>query len=83
MTRRSSPDMAILATFHSVSGTSAQQSGIFDRATKASLDLSRTGFGDVSTSAKQLGKALEDPVKGVTALKRSGVNFTPAQKRDD
>lgn len=70
----------ILATFHAVSSTSAMQAGIFDRTTKAAADLAAAGFGDMETNAKQLGKALSDPTKGLTALTRSGVNFTKAQK---
>ncbi len=71
---------AILATFHSVSDASAQQAGIFDRATASAVDLSKAGFGDVDSAAKQLGKALEDPVKGIGALAKAGVNFTQQQK---
>ena len=71
---------AILATFHSVSDATAQQAGIFARATTAATDLSKAGFGDVDSAAKALGKALQDPVQGITALRRAGVNFTQAQK---
>jgi len=70
----------ILATFHSVSGATGMAAGIFDRATKAAADLAAAGFGDMETNAKQLGKALADPTKGLTALTRSGVNFTKSQK---
>jgi hypothetical protein len=70
----------ILATFHSVSSAAGVQSGVFDRATKAAADLAAAGYGDMSTNAKALGKALEDPTKGLTALTKSGVNFTEAQK---
>jgi hypothetical protein len=70
----------ILATFHSVSSAAGVQSGVFDRATKAAADLAAAGYGDMSTNAKALGKALEDPTKGLTALTKSGVNFTQAQK---
>jgi phage-related protein len=80
-----SPDVikgaeGILATFHSVSGAAGMQAGIFDRATKAAADLAAAGYGDMKSNAVQLGKALEDPTKGLTALTRSGVNFTAAQK---
>lgn len=71
---------SILATFHAVSDASAQQAGIFDRASTAAVDLSKAGFGSVDAGAKALGKALQDPVKGISALARAGVNFTPAQK---
>ena len=70
----------ILATFHSVSGAAGMQAGIFDRATKAAADLAVAGYGNMSSNAVQLGKALEDPTKGLAALTKSGVNFTAAQK---
>lgn len=35
---------------------------------------------DTKTSAMQLGKALNDPIKGVSALQRVGVSFTAAQR---
>jgi hypothetical protein len=35
---------------------------------------------DTKSSAIQLGKALNDPIKGVTALQRVGVSFTASQK---
>jgi hypothetical protein len=35
---------------------------------------------DMKSSAIQLGKALNDPIKGVTALQRVGVSFTASQK---
>jgi len=71
---------SILATFHSVSGEVGMQAGIFDRATKAGADLAAAGFGSIESNAVQLGKALEDPTKGLTALAKSGVTFTKSQK---
>ena len=71
---------ALLATFHSVSSASAVQAGVFDRATAAAADLAAAGYGDLNSNAVQLGKALEDPVKGMAALAKSGVTFTAAQK---
>jgi hypothetical protein len=70
----------ILTTFHGISGTLKDQPDLFDRATKAAADLSSAGFGDMSSTAKALGKALEDPQKGLTALQRMGVKFTEAEK---
>jgi phage-related minor tail protein len=35
---------------------------------------------DMQSSAVQVGKALNDPVKGITALSRVGVSFTAQQK---
>lgn len=69
-----------LATFAAVSNETARMSGIFDRATKAAFDLSAAGFGDAASTSVQLGKALQDPVKGITALARAGVTFTEQEK---
>jgi phage-related protein len=71
---------ALLATFGSVSGEVGRAAGIFDRATAAGADLAAAGFGSIESNAVQLGKALQDPTKGLTALGRSGVTFTKAQK---
>jgi phage-related protein len=72
---------ALLATFGAVSGETARAAGIFDRATAAGADLAAAGFGTIESNAVQLGKALQDPVKGLAALGRSGVTFTAAQKK--
>jgi hypothetical protein len=64
---------AVMLTFGNVTGES------FDRATKAALDMSSLLGQDLQTSAIQLGKALNDPIKGVAALRRVGVSFTESQ----
>lgn len=52
----------------------------FQRATKDALDLS-TAMGIGLTSAtKMVGKALQDPAHGFTALQRAGVVFSQSQK---
>jgi hypothetical protein len=66
--------MALLSTFKSV------QNDVFKRGTQAALDLAKTGFGSAESQAVALGKALENPTKGITALGRSGVTFTDAEK---
>ena len=71
---------ALLLTFKSVSADANKVGGVFDRATKASIDLAAAGFGSVTSNAVQLGKALEDPIKGLAALGKSGVTFTAEQK---
>lgn len=53
---------------------------IFPEATKAVLDMSTALGQDTKSSAIQLGKALQDPILGVTALRRVGVNFNEAQR---
>ena len=51
------------------------------RANKLALDLSVSFGKDLQSSAVMVGKALNDPVKGLTALSRIGVSFT-AQQQD-
>jgi phage-related protein len=71
---------AKLLTFKALALSADEQGGAFDRATKAALDLAATGFGTAEGNAVQLGKALNDPVKGIAALAKSGVTFTEAEK---
>jgi hypothetical protein len=71
---------ALLLTFDSVNKTAGEAGGVFDRATQAAVDLAAAGFGSVTGNATQLGKALEDPLKGLTALGRAGVTFTQEQQ---
>jgi hypothetical protein len=71
---------ALLLTFDSVNKTANESGGVFDRATQAAVDLAAAGFGSVTGNAQQLGRALEDPIKGLTALTRSGVTFTEEQR---
>jgi hypothetical protein len=54
--------------------------GVFDRATKAAFDMAAVLKTDARGSAVQLGKALENPIKGVTALAKAGTTFTDQQK---
>lgn len=72
----------VLASFKSIAATANTVGGTFDRATKASVNLSATPFfnGNVEAAAKALGKALNDPTKGITALTRAGVPFSASQK---
>ena len=66
--------MAILATFKNIKGEAFQQ------ATMAALDMSHVMDQDLKSSMVQLGKALNDPVAGLSALSRVGVTFTEQQK---
>lgn len=69
-----------LMTFKELGATADEAGGAFDRATKAALDLAAAGFGQAETNAIQLGKALNDPIKGITALTRSGITFTESER---
>ena len=65
---------ANLLTFGNISGD------VFERTQQAAIDLSARLGQDLQSSAIQLGKALNDPAKGLTALTRIGVAFTEQQK---
>ena len=64
----------VLATFTQIKGTS------FQGATQAILDISQAMGTDLQSSALQVGKALNDPVAGISALTRVGVTFSDEQK---
>lgn len=70
----------LILTFKNVRNEAGKNNDIFDRATKAAVDLSATGFGSISGSSKTLAKALNDPIKGMGALGKAGVTFTAQQK---
>ncbi len=69
-----------LATFGALTESVGKAGGAFDRATKAALDMAAAGFGTAEGNAVQLGKALQDPIKGLAALAKSGVTFTDQEK---
>jgi len=65
---------AILLTFKNIKGDQ------FRDATKAALDMSAVlQKEDLNSAILQLGKALNDPIKGVTALTRAGVSLSEQQ----
>jgi hypothetical protein len=65
---------SLLLTFTQVRGEN------FEAATKAVLNLAIAMDGDLKGATLQLGKALNDPVKGAAALAESGIQLTQAQK---
>ena len=69
-----------LGTFGELAKDADNAGGAFDRATMAALDLAAAGFGSAEGNAIQLGKALNDPIKGLAALTKSGVTFTDVEK---
>lgn len=64
---------ALLLTFKEIKGD------MFERATIAILDMSTAMGQDLKQGAIQVGKALNDPILGITALRRVGIQFTEAQ----
>lgn len=73
---------SILMTFKEVGKEADEGIGnAFDRATMAAIDLAAAGFGEVEQNAKQLGKALNDPITGLASLREAGVTFTVAEQK--
>jgi hypothetical protein len=70
----------VLLTFKGIRDEVGAGNDIFSRANGLMLDMSTVFGGDASSAAVQLGKALEDPIKGISALTRVGVTFTDQQK---
>lgn len=64
----------VLATFTNIKGD------VFKGATEAALNMSAAMGTDLQGSIVQVGKALNDPIKGISALSRVGVTFTDQQK---
>ncbi|MGV3579994.1 hypothetical protein [Brevundimonas sp.] len=65
---------ANMLTFGNIAGST------FDRAQLAVLNLSARMEGDLQGATMMVGKALNDPVKGLAALGRAGIQFTEQQK---
>ena len=64
---------SVLTTFTGIKGA------IYKDAIPAILDLSAKMHQDLQSSAVEVGKALQDPERGITALRRIGVNFNSTQ----
>ena len=64
----------LLLTFTNIQGE------IFDRANPAILDMATAMGTDLKSAALQVGKALNDPIAGLSSLGRAGVQFTDDQK---
>jgi hypothetical protein len=76
----------MLLTFKNVRNEVGKGNKIFDKAGQTVTDMaaamaaSSGGEVDLKSASIQVGKALNDPVKGITALSRVGVTFTQQQK---
>ena len=66
---------SLLLTFRKIDETN------FNRVTEAALDMAAALNQGPRDAALQLAKALEDPVQGLTALRRSGTVFSEEQTR--
>lgn len=69
----------MLLSFRNVSAASAVQAGVFERTTKLGADLA-TRTGDVTSAITVLGRAIDDPEKGMSRLRRAGIQLTQAEQ---
>lgn len=67
--------MSLLNTFKNISGDT------YKRTVRAVQDMSTVMEQDLKSSAIMLGKALNDPITGLSALSRTGVQFSSSQKK--
>lgn len=70
----------VLLTFTNVKNAVGAGNDVFNQATTAALDMSKALGTDLQGATIQIGKALNDPIKGITALQRVGVSFTQQQR---
>lgn len=71
----------MLLTFKNIRNETGKGNKIFDQATSVLVDMSSAMGTEPKQAAIQLGKALNDPIKGTAALGRVGVQFTDQQKK--
>jgi hypothetical protein len=70
----------LLLTFRNISNQAGAGNDIFNQTTAIMVDMGRALGEDASASAIRLGKALNDPIRGLTALRKVGVGFTAEQE---
>jgi hypothetical protein len=70
----------LVLTFKNIRNEAGRGNDVFDRTVTVANDMSVALGQDMKSSSIQLGKALNDPIKGITALQRVGVSFTQGQR---
>lgn len=70
----------VLLTFTRVRNEVGAGNDIFDQATLAAVNLSTALGTDLQSAVIMIGKALNDPIAGITAMTRAGIQFTAQQK---
>lgn len=67
---------SVLLGFRNITGDT------FGEATDAILDMATVMGMDLTSAAQTVGKALDDPIKGLDSLRRQGFQFTDEQKEE-
>lgn len=71
----------LLLTFKNIRNEAGKGNDVFNQTTKAALDMSVAMGTDMKSASILLGKALNDPVAGLSKLTKVGVTFTAQQKQ--
>jgi len=77
----------LLLTFTGIRNEAGKGNDVFNRATQTITDMAaamnqgKVTTDGLKTSSIQVGKALQDPIKGITALRKVGVSFTDQQQK--
>lgn len=74
-----SDDAIISASSTMLTFTNVTQ-GVFSRAMQSVVDVATAMNTDLKSAVIQVGKALQDPVRGMTALSESGIQFNSDQR---
>ena len=69
----------LMLTFTKVRNEAGKGNDVFDQSVTVLTDMATALGGDVPSNAIKLGRALQDPLKGITALTRVGVTFSKSQ----
>lgn len=70
----------LLLTFTNIRNGAGANEKVFDRTVRAMVDMGRAMGTDARSAALQLGKAINDPIRGMSQLTRVGVSFTQDQR---
>jgi hypothetical protein len=70
----------LLLTFRNIANQAGAGNDIFNQTTAIMVDMGRALNEGAAASAIRLGKALNDPIRGITALRKVGVGFTKDQE---
>ena len=70
----------LLLTFTRVRNETGKGNDVFNRATKTIVDMSVAMKVPLKNASVLVGKALQDPIRGLTSLRRVGVSFTDQQR---
>jgi hypothetical protein len=73
---------AVLLTFTKVRDVAGEGNDVFSQTIRLANDMSVQLGQDLTSSVTMLGKALQDPITGMTALRRAGITLDAQQRQN-